>query len=94
MNSTAKPIRIYVPVEVYFDSNGNMKPRVIIWEDGQKYEIDQIIRAQSGPSRKGGRIEDRYTVWIHGQQRYLFFERGDMVVGCRLGRWFVETKTA
>ena len=94
MNSTAKPIRIYVPVEVYFDSNGNMMPRVIIWEDGRKFEIDRITDVRCGPSRRDGVGADRYTVWIKGQQSYLFFERGDMVVGCRLGRWFVERKTA
>ena len=94
MNSTAKPVRVYVPVEVYFDSSGNMKPRVITWEDGQKYEIDRITDVRCGSARKDGGAEDRYTVRINGQQRYLFFERGDTVVGCRLGRWFVERKTA
>ena len=36
MGNPQKPIKVYVPVEVAFDENGQMYPRVIHWEDGKK----------------------------------------------------------
>ena len=38
MNNPQKPIKVYVPVEVAFDENGHMYPRLIHWEDGKTYE--------------------------------------------------------
>ena len=89
-----KPIKVYVPVDVQFDENGRMLPRSIIWEDGQKYEIDRVTDIRSAPAQKAGGLGDRYTIWIRGQQSYLFFERYATVTGCKLGRWFVERKAA
>ena len=39
MNNPQKPIKVYVPVEVAFDENGHMYPRLIHWEDGKTYEM-------------------------------------------------------
>ena len=38
LNNPQKPIKVYVPVEVAFDENGHMYPRLIHWEDGKTYE--------------------------------------------------------
>ncbi len=35
--------KVYVSVFVEHRSDGTMLPREIIWEDGQKYEIDRVI---------------------------------------------------
>ena len=37
MNNPQKPIKVYVPVDVAFDENGHMYPRLINWEDGKTY---------------------------------------------------------
>ena len=92
MADSGKPIKVYVPVEVHFDGAGRMMPRIIHWEDGQEYEIDRVTDIRCAPARKAGGVGDRYTVWINGQQSYLFFERYATVVGCQLGRWFVERR--
>ena len=89
-----KPVRIYVTVDVRFNANGEMRPHIIFWENGSKYEIDRITDVcplQSSDARRHG---DRYTVWIRGKQRYLFFERYGNAAGNNLGRWFVERKAA
>ena len=39
MNNPQKPIKVYVPVDVAFDENGHMSPRLIHWEDGKTYEV-------------------------------------------------------
>ena len=49
MNNPQKPIKVYVPVEVAFDENGHMYPRLIHWEDGKTYEIDRILDVRPAP---------------------------------------------
>ena len=94
MNNPAKPIKVYVPVEVRFDESGRMMPRALTWEDGRTYEIDRVTDIRPAPALKAGGLGDRYTIWILGQQSYLFFERYATETGCQLGRWFVERKAA
>ena len=50
MNNPQKPIKVYVPVEVAFDENGHMYPRLIHWEDGKTYEIDRILDVRPAPA--------------------------------------------
>lgn len=85
-------LKVYVPVEVEFRSDGTMFPRIITWEDGQKYEIDRVINIQQAAARKAGGQGDRYTVAIRGHQSYLFFERSANQTGNNIGRWFVERR--
>ena len=83
-------LKVYVPVDVEFRSDGTMLPRIIVWEDGTKYEIDRVLDIrQAAAMRSGG---DRYTVMIEGKQSYLFFERSASLTGNNIGRWFVERK--
>ena len=53
MNNPQKPIKVYVPVEVAFDENGHMCPRLIHWEDGKTYEIDRVLDVR--PARRPAR---------------------------------------
>ena len=87
-----KSVKVYVPVDVRFDESGRMLPRAVIWEDGTKYEIDEITDIRPAPAQKAGGQGDRYTVMIRGTQCCLFFERAATVTGCNLGRWFVKRK--
>ncbi|MBQ2664663.1 MAG: hypothetical protein IJT36_03360 [Alphaproteobacteria bacterium] len=86
--------KVYVDVMVTFDSDGNMKPMLITWEDGRKFIVDKIIDVRPAASLKAGGQGDRYSIIVLGRQSYLFFERSAAISGCRLGRWFVERKTA
>ncbi len=45
-----------------------MFPRIITWEDGEKYEIDRV----SGHP-PGSRSQSR-AVWIGGHRSYLFLQ--------------------
>ena len=89
-----KQVKVYVPVDVRFDKNGRMLPYIITWEDGKKYEIDKVTDIRPAPALRAGGQGDRYTIWIKGKQSYLFFERCATVMGCNLGRWFVERRAA
>ena len=82
--------KTYVEVVASFREDGLWLPREIVWEDGRRYEIDRVSDIRSGASMKVGGQGDRYTIWLNGQQRYLFFERNASLRGNHIGRWFVE----
>ena len=86
--------KVYVQVVAYFNTDGMMLPRVVIWEDGEKYVIDRVIDIRQAAARKAGGQGDRFTIEIRGQISYLFFERVPQLTGNLLGRWFVERKAS
>ena len=76
--------KVYVGVNADFDPAGVCRPKVITFEDGQRYEIDRVLSARRAASTRVGGIGIRYTISIFGHQTYLFNELS--------GRWFVEAK--
>ena len=88
----SKSLKVYVPVDVEFRSDGTMLPRIITWEDGTKYEIDRVKDIRQAAAMRAGGQGDRYTIVVGGKQSYLFFERSPNQTGNNIGRWFVERK--
>ena len=84
--------KVYVWVNADFRADGVMLPRVITWEDGEKYGIDKIKDIQQAAAMKAGGQGDRYTIVVRGRQSYLFFERSTENTGNNIGRWFVERR--
>ncbi len=84
--------KAFVAVDVSFNAEGNMLPRAIVWEDGQRYAIDKVKQIRPARAAKAGGQGDRYTILVNGQIRYLFFERSTNLSGDIIGRWFVERK--
>ena len=89
----SKSLKVYVPVDVEFRSDGTMLPRIITWEDGTKYEIDRVKDIRQAAAMRAGGQGDRYTIVVGGKQSYLFFERSPNQTGNKIGRWFVERRT-
>ena len=85
-------VKVYVPVDVQFRSDGVMLPHIITWEDGTKYEIDRVSDIRQAAAMRAGGQGDRYTIYINGKQSYLFFERSANQTGNNIGRWFVERR--
>lgn len=71
----------YIDVVVVMKKNRQMIPMKLIWENGQIYSIDKVLRVEPRASQVGGG-GIRYEVKICGQMRYLFFEKD---------RWFIES---
>lgn len=71
----------FVSVEAKFDTDGNLLPLCICWEDGRKFEIDRITDIRYAASLKSGGTGLRYTCRIRNQIRYLFLDDN---------RWFIE----
>ena len=75
--------KVYVEVTAQFDTEGNITPLSVTWEDGTVYEIDRILDKRRAASLKAVGIGMRYTCRISGRQSYLYYEDP---------RWFVEGK--
>ncbi len=86
--------KVYVKVNTDFDSTGYMQPRSIIWSDGRVFKIDAVKDFRPASALKQGLNGDCYTVVIHGEERYLFFEKTNRLFAARIGRWFVECPVA
>ncbi len=71
----------FVEVVAYYDTEGNISPLIIHWDDGSEYEIDRITDVTKSASLKHGGAGIRYTCRIHGQMRYLFLDDN---------KWFIE----
>lgn len=71
----------FVEVVAYYDTEGNISPLVIYWDDGSEYEIEKITDVTQAASLKHGGAGIRYTCRIHGQMRYLFLDDN---------KWFIE----
>ena len=86
--------RVYVDVNVEFTSEGDMRPRSLVWEDGRRYEIDRVKDVRTAHASRGGGTGDRYTVLVKGRERYLYFEHCGDEFAARTGRWFLERREA
>ena len=84
--------KVYVGVVAAFRGDGMITPRQIIWEDGRRFDIDRVSDVRPAAAMKAGGSGDRYTVWINGARRYLFFERSAAISGSNIGRWFIERR--
>lgn len=74
-------VKRYVAVEAVFDEAGAIRPVSVIWDDGRRYEVDEVLDVRRASSLKVGGTGVRYTVRIGGKTTYLFYENP---------RWFVE----
>jgi len=90
----SEEIKVYVAVNANFDEYGRLIPASLTWEDGTKYQIDEVTDIRQAAAMRAGGQGDRYTIWINGQKSFLFFERSANLSGNNIGRWFVERKTA
>ena len=75
--------KAYVSVNLDVDKEGVFYPRLIRWDNGLVFQIDQILYKCRASSKKVGGGGIRYTVMIKGKETFLFRE-GE--------KWFVEAR--
>jgi hypothetical protein len=73
--------KTFVKVTAEHDESGRIRPLLVTWTDGRRYEVDRVTDVRQAPSLKGGGLGMRYTCRIGGKEVYLF---------CDEGKWFVE----
>jgi len=79
--SETKREKRYVPVVVRFDTEGQLRPLTIEFDEEHKYSVDRILDVCRAACQTVGGVGVRYTVRVQGQERYLWLEKD---------RWFVE----
>ena len=77
----AKREKRYVQVVVRFDTDGQLRPLEIEFDEKHKYPVDRVLDVCRAACQTVGGVGVRYTVRIQGQERYLWLEKG---------RWFGE----
>lgn len=75
----------YISVTAQFDSDGNILPLKIHWDDGRTFEIDRITDVRYAASLKAGGAGIRYTCRIKQVLKYIYLEEN---------RWFIENDKA
>ena len=80
---TASCRKVYVSVNLDVDKEGVFYPRLIRWDNGLVFQIEQILYKCRASSKKVGGGGIRYTVMIKGKETFLFRE-GE--------KWFVEAR--
>ena len=81
----ARRMKRYVSVVARHDESGQVLPCLIEWDDGRRFEIDEVRDVRRAASLKTGGDGMRYTIRIGSAITYLFYEDP---------RWFVEEKVA
>ena len=82
-----KKSKVYVKVNAFVDTQGNVYPISFIWEDGCKYAIDKISEVRSAASLKAGGTGVRYSIKVHNKQTYIWLEESNGIC-----RWFLERR--
>lgn len=72
----------YVPVVVRFDTEGQLRPLEIEFDEAHKYPIDRVLDVCRAACQSVGGVGVRYTVQVQGHERYLWLEKN---------KWFVES---
>ena len=79
--------KVYVDVNENRLKDGQLIPLSFIWEDGRRYEIDQVLDIRRAASLKAGGAGLRYKVRVKNHETYLYLEEEHE----RL-KWFMERK--
>ena len=74
--------KIYVEVNAYFSTDGEIVPKSILWEDGRVFEIQRITDIRRAANLRAGGTGIRFTCIIEGAEKHLYYENGR--------KWFVE----
>jgi len=70
--------------------SGKITPRVIIREDGERYEIVKVIASCKAAATKAGGTGLRFTIRVEGTSKPTFLWLEDDCKGG--GRYFVELR--
>ena len=79
-------MKVYVEVLVRYTAEGQVIPLSILWEDGHRYQIDQVKSVERCASRKAGGAGILYTCIVSGKECHLYYEENL--------QWFMERKSA
>ncbi len=75
--------KINLTVTAEFQKEGGVKPLSFVWEDGRIFDVESVEKVERAPARVDALLPIRYTCFIKGKRKYLYFEPKKL-------SWFVE----
>jgi len=82
--------KLYVKVEIDWDTQGYVYPRSIKWEDGRVFRIDSVLEFHDiSPHRTFGIRRTCFTVTVRGKTKNLYNESGSLPASISLLRWYL-----
>lgn len=75
--------KVYVNVILENNTAGQLRPLMIIWEDGRKFAVTRVREVRRAVSMQAGGLGIRYTVDVGRVTTNLWHEED---------RWFVERR--
>ena len=72
----------FIEVVAKHETSGRVIPKTIFWGDRQ-YDVDRVVDIRRRASTKTGGAGLRYTCYILGKERFLFYDDA---------KWFVEER--
>lgn len=75
----------YVDVVSLTSAEGGVTPLAVVWEDGRRFKVSEVLDARQATSLKTGGAGMRYTIRVGPHTTYLWYDE-------QQGAWFVETK--
>lgn len=73
----------YVEVVADHFDDGSVMPLEIVWDDGRRFAVDEVLDRRRAASLKVGGVGIRYLVRIGSSKTFLYYEGP---------KWFVEEK--
>ena len=64
--------KVYVDILANYTKDGQVIPITILWEDGNRYQIDKVLDVCRAASLKVGGVGLRYKCRIMGKEKFLF----------------------
>jgi len=80
----------YVAVTATFDTEGNLLPRSLFWDEKTEYPVERAKNITNQLQGLERRMYDLYEIVIMNRPRYLYFERRTSTRGVIIGRWFLK----
>lgn len=73
--------RVFIDIDVHYSAEGDMRPLVIYWSDGTKYEIQRVKYVDKYQSKAV--LPIRFVCLINGREKEVFYQPVE-------NRWFVK----
>lgn len=75
----------YVSVVTLTRAAGGVTPLTVVWEDGRRFKISEVLDVRQAHSLKTGGSGMRYTIRVGSSVTYLWYDDQERL-------WFVEAK--
>lgn len=82
INRNVRYEKQYVRVVAELGADGRITPMYLLWPDGRRFDIDEVLETGFSSSSKTGSSGVRYSVKIAGQRKIIWRDGRGFFVEC------------